>query len=102
MQQLVATVFVVGGDVLRFDASLTANGTQPNPPGTTGLGLCLEYQQSAVDDPVARARIDSAVLQAILHVRNGRADAGLQRIDGSARTCTMVQVTSLPMPSSPA
>ena len=41
--------------------------------------------QAAVDDPVARARIDSAVLQAILHVRNGRADAGLQRIDGSAR-----------------
>lgn len=48
-------------------------------------GVAAGMLQAAADDPVARARIDSAVLQAILHVRNGRADAGLQRIDGSAR-----------------
>ncbi|MFS8085834.1 MAG: hypothetical protein ACMG6H_09405, partial [Acidobacteriota bacterium] len=43
-------MFVVSGDIVKFDASLTANGTS-NPPGTTGLGLCLEYKQSAVNDP---------------------------------------------------
>jgi hypothetical protein len=43
-------IFVVSGDVLKFDASLTANGAA-NPPGTTGLGLCLEYNQPAVNDP---------------------------------------------------
>jgi hypothetical protein len=48
-------------------------------------GVAAGMLQAAADDPVARARIDSAVLQAILHVRNGRADVGLQRIDGSAR-----------------
>ena len=43
-------VFVVSGDVVKFNASLTANGLA-NPPGTTGLGLCLEYKQSVVNDP---------------------------------------------------
>jgi hypothetical protein len=44
-------VFVVGGDVIRFDASLTVNGAGVNPPGAIGLGLCLEYQQTVVNDP---------------------------------------------------
>jgi hypothetical protein len=43
-------VFIASGDVVKFDATLTASGAS-NPPGTTGLGLCLEYKQSAVNDP---------------------------------------------------
>lgn len=45
-----APVFVASGDIVKFDASLTANGNS-NPPGTAGLALCLEYKQSAVNDP---------------------------------------------------
>ncbi|MEO8137080.1 MAG: hypothetical protein ABI831_24270 [Betaproteobacteria bacterium] len=44
-------VFVGGGDAVKFDALLTANGAA-NPPGTLGLGLCLEYQRAAVNDPL--------------------------------------------------
>src|SRR5438552_11021588 len=43
-------VFVGAGDSVKFDALLTANGAS-NPPGTAGLGLCLEYQRAAVNDP---------------------------------------------------
>src|SRR5690349_22750369 len=43
-------LFVTGGDVVRFDAYLTANGGA-NPPGTSGLGLCLEYKRAATGDP---------------------------------------------------
>ncbi|MBK9606685.1 MAG: hypothetical protein IPO58_09850 [Betaproteobacteria bacterium] len=43
-------VFVANGDRVKFDASLVANGAS-NPPGTAGLGLCLEYKRSAAGDP---------------------------------------------------
>jgi hypothetical protein len=43
-------VFVKAGDTLTFSATLTQNGAS-NPPGTTGLGLCLEYNQAVVGDP---------------------------------------------------
>jgi hypothetical protein len=43
-------LFVAGGDVIRFGANLTANGGA-NPPGTSGLGLCLEYKRAATGDP---------------------------------------------------
>lgn len=43
-------VFVGNGDRVKFDASLVANGAS-NPPGTAGLGLCLEYKRSAAGDP---------------------------------------------------
>src|SRR5512144_1232063 len=35
-------LFVAAGDRVKFDAVLTANGAA-NPPGTSGLSLCLEY-----------------------------------------------------------
>ena len=60
-------VFVVSGDVVKFDASLTANGAA-NPPGTTGLGLCLEYKQSVVNDPTV-----ANLLQTDLFAEIGRA-----------------------------
>src|SRR6476619_2160748 len=44
-------VFAVGGDVVKFDAFLTANGGA-NPPGTAGLGLCTEYKRAATGDPL--------------------------------------------------
>jgi uncharacterized protein DUF5648 len=43
-------VFVASGDVVKFDAMLTANGAQ-NPPGTSGLGVCLEYNAAAAGNP---------------------------------------------------
>jgi len=43
-------VFVGSGDTVKFDATLVANGSA-NPPGTGGLGLCLEYKRSATGDP---------------------------------------------------
>lgn len=46
-------LFVGTGDVVGFDALLTANGAA-NPPGTLGLGLCLLYQRAAAGDPVIR------------------------------------------------
>ena len=44
-------VFVGAGDVVKLDARLTANGAS-NPPGTSGLGICIEYKGSAVGNPV--------------------------------------------------
>jgi hypothetical protein len=44
-------VFVAGGDIVKFDAYLTANG-DANPPGTAGLGLCTEYKRAATGDPL--------------------------------------------------
>ncbi|MEO7760696.1 MAG: hypothetical protein ABIS68_02160 [Casimicrobiaceae bacterium] len=46
-----APVFAAGGDTVQFDAMLTANGAS-NPPGTKGLGLCLEYARAALGDPI--------------------------------------------------
>ena len=43
-------LFVAAGDVVKFDASLTANGSA-NPPGSFGLGLCLEYKVGAIGHP---------------------------------------------------
>lgn len=43
-------VFVGAGDSVKFDAMLDANGAS-NPPGTAGLGLCLEYKRAALNDP---------------------------------------------------
>ena len=54
-------VFVAGGDIVKFDASLTANGTS-NPPGTAGLGLCLEYQRSAVNDPAISHLLSTGIV----------------------------------------
>lgn len=45
-------VFVSAGDVIKFDALLTANGTTAAP--AAGLGLCLEYKQSLLGDPTIR------------------------------------------------
>jgi hypothetical protein len=44
-------VFAGAGDRIRFDARLVANGAA-NPPGTSGLSLCLEYPRAATGDPV--------------------------------------------------
>jgi hypothetical protein len=44
-------LFVAAGDRVKFDAVLTANGAA-NPPGTSGLSLCLEYPRAAAGDPV--------------------------------------------------
>jgi hypothetical protein len=43
-------VFASAGDRIRFDARLIANGAA-NPPGTSGLSLCLEYPRGATGDP---------------------------------------------------
>src|SRR6185369_3751815 len=43
-------LFVAVGDVVKFDALLAANGAA-NPPGTSGLGLCLEYSIPTSGDP---------------------------------------------------
>ena len=70
-------VFVAAGDVVKFDAVLTANGAV-NPPGTNGLGLCLEYAQAIAGDP-AILRLESTGL-----IANGRPQAILGCNDGGA------------------
>jgi len=43
-------VFARAGDRIRFDAVLVANGPS-NPPGTSGLSLCLVYPRAVTGDP---------------------------------------------------
>jgi CHAT domain-containing protein len=47
--------------------------------------LAAAMREATADDSVARSRIDSALLQAFLHLVNGRLDAAFQRIDGNVR-----------------
>lgn len=56
-----APVFVAANDVIKFDAILAANGPS-NPPGTAGLGLCLEYRRSAVGDPALANVLQTATV----------------------------------------
>jgi CHAT domain-containing protein len=47
--------------------------------------LARKMWEASADDAVARRMIDSAPLQALLHLRNGRTAEAFQRIDGSTR-----------------
>jgi CHAT domain-containing protein len=42
-------------------------------------------REEAADDSMARSRLDNAVLQAFLHLVNGRTDAAMKRIEGTIR-----------------
>ena len=44
-----APLFVAARDVIEFDAALTTNGSGT---GSTGLGLCLEYNRAITGDPL--------------------------------------------------
>ena len=51
-------VFAGAGDVVGFDAVLTANGDT----STLGLGLCLLYQRAAAGDPVIRNLLSTGLV----------------------------------------
>ena len=44
-------LFVSPGDVVKLDLMLSVNGAA-NPPGNSGLGVCLEYERGIAGDPL--------------------------------------------------
>ena len=47
--------------------------------------LATEMRAATVDDPTARTMVDNPILQAFLHLKNGRLAQARERIDGAVR-----------------